>query len=273
MNKKNIKNIEQLREIDEYLFSEIIEGKLAEIAYLSIKNSGFPVTARAFMLFNTKINFLKNSIFNTAEDEDTYSIRILYRSLLEHYLTFFYICSRFLEQRSDIVANEYYEFGDLDEKKKYVEALIKNNGIFSVVNKNVNKLEIIKEMIPELNKITLNDLQEKVNQFKYKNILDYFSNIFDLKKTSEKNELINKVLFSIIPEYSELSSFVHGGPQAEIILASINNEEERIKDVFKYARSSYNWYADTIFWTFTAANQYNKELGEQVKKVQNLYPC
>ena len=87
MNKKIKLSIDQIIEIDDDVFN-IIEKDAGKV-FLSFKNNDLEKTGRALSLFHVKIGFIKNGIYGQIESNNLYVANILYRTLIEHYLSLF----------------------------------------------------------------------------------------------------------------------------------------------------------------------------------------
>jgi len=181
-------------------------------------------------------NFIKNGIFDLYESQNIYSIKILFRSLIEHYLKFQYLFLRFIEIKNDSVFSDYEKFSKYSEMIYYGDS-IKN--IYEILNgdtSNLNSFETLKELYPELNEISRKSFKNKVNEYKIFNIIKFINN----KINKENTYSGNKFLLDLLPIYSELSSFVHGGFEATQIMSKLSNEDDRIKDLDKSISFSLN---------------------------------
>lgn len=85
--------------------------------------SPFPVTAKALVHFNDKLEAIKSGLYNCIESGDPYSFRILLRCLFEHYLKYMYCRVRNAKEKTDQVGQEFYEYCGADEMLGYINAM------------------------------------------------------------------------------------------------------------------------------------------------------
>jgi hypothetical protein len=86
------------------------------------------------------------------------------------------------------------------------------------------------------------DVEEKSSEFTYSKIIAYIDERLNKSKEFDANFLLK-----IIPEYADLSSFVHGGPLSDKLMASLKSGEEVIEKIQNRV--------DLAFMTFHAAVQ------------------
>lgn len=191
-------NLEKIKDWDNEVFGEF------KIYFPKISTSNFskqfPVTLHLSSLFTTSTNFIKESIFNCCENDDLFGIKILFRSLIEHYLRFQLIWFHWVKNQSDIDAKRYLDFTTareiLDSIKAEIDAYKLSNPDFKVSN-----WEELLINIPSCKNLSKKEIEAETLKYTYKNIIK------SLKETVKKESL----LCSLIIEYSKLSSFVHGG--------------------------------------------------------------
>lgn len=78
--------IEKIRDLDYEIFKELQEYFPKTINSQFKKD--FPITSALSSMFDTSGTFIKNSIFDSCEADDYYGAKILFRSLIEHYIRF-----------------------------------------------------------------------------------------------------------------------------------------------------------------------------------------
>lgn len=212
--------IETIRDFDGEIFEVFEENghnSISTFSKLGQKNVG-----RAFTMFVSKTNFIKNAIFDICENDDPYSANILLRSLIEHHLKFMFIFIRHTKEQNDDVGMEYYQFCDFSESLMIGKSWLDSWQILT--SENEDKLyEIIIEKNPDLKKYSQKEIIQKTKQFNYKSILTFI-------KDSVKNSQYGW-LDQVIPNYGDLSSYVHGGPLADKYLLHFYNVEERKKEL------------------------------------------
>ena len=213
-------SIERIRDLDEELFEEfkIYFHKIP----LSTFSTKFPSTLHLSNLFTTSTNFIKNSTFDCSENDDFFGTKILFRSLIEHYLRFTFVWFKWIKSKSDDDAIRYLYITRakeiLDTIKAEVDAHKLSNSSFKVDNWN----ELLNQF-PSCKNLSKREIEEEAQRYTYKNIIRLLKQIDnDTQKTTFFN--------SLITEYSELSSFVHGGSGCHTELVKFSAESERQKE-------------------------------------------
>jgi hypothetical protein len=217
-------DIEAIRDFDEQVF-DIIKGPFADLSS-SFSQTQYPKTLSTFLLFVAKVDFIKNAIFDLCSNENIYSSKILYRALIEHMLKFQYLFFRFSQEKSERPVEEYELFSDLAEDVEYTKAWLTVSKIRNGVDTRQDIWEKLREVKPELARYDKKEIKEKVFQFRYKNVIRYINQI--LPSDDRSSEL---PILKLIPEYSELSSFVHAGPFANRFILRHADETKRQEEL------------------------------------------
>lgn len=201
--------------------------------------------------FLWQLNLIKNGILDLCETDNLHSAKILCRSFIECWLKEWYIFLRFLEEGNDDAAHEYLKFCSIEEDARYgrsVEAISKILGLESV-GKSV--WDILTEIKPELKVYGKDHIIDKAGQFEYKKIIRYLSDT--LYKVGDPTPTF---IHNIIPAYSELSTFVHSGPNA--IKFEIASSQSRFSEYQDILELVFTMYQKTVVFIFSA---FHKELG------------
>ncbi|MBN2383212.1 hypothetical protein JXQ70_10050 [bacterium] len=220
-------DLEKIFEIDSNIFY-LMEKSLNEVA-ISFSKSDIPNVGRSVLSFIARTESIKEAIFILSEEGNVYAIKILLRSLFEHLLKCNYIIFRYGLEKKDDVGLEFYKYCDLSEAIQYIGSYA---SISEILGHEVDRNELYQSYIntyPELKQTSKRELKRKSDKFQYKSIINYIINQFnDFEENSEFNFLLE-----IIPNYSVLSSFVHGGPLAEKEMRK-NHDDDWIKsEIFK----------------------------------------
>ncbi|MBW2737686.1 MAG: hypothetical protein JRE64_02320 [Deltaproteobacteria bacterium] len=231
MNKKL--SIDQITEIDDCVF-KIIE-KDAEKVFLSFKNNNLEKTGQALSLFHVKIGFIKNGIYDQIEHNNLYSANILYRTLIEHYLKAQFILLESLKDGNDNIGKEYYQFADASEKLQLGSAYKRAGEILFPEKTFDDVFEVLKEMFPEFKEYSKKEIRNNTAKFNYRQIVEALYDLFYVQQNTQGNG--NNFLVNLIPEYSDLSSYVHGGPAADKSILNLSKiglsaVEDQIIEVF-----------------------------------------
>lgn len=217
--------IEMIKDFDGEVF-EVIEANfhnsISTFSKLGLTNVG-----RAFTMFVSKTNFIKNAIFDICENDDPYSANILFRSLIEHHLKFMFIFIRHTKEQNDDVGIEYYQYCDFSESINIGKSWLDSWQMLTPENE--NKLyDIIIERKPELIKFSKKEIIQKAKQFNYRSIITF------IKNSVEGAPLEYGWLDKLIPNYGDLSSYVHGGPLADRYLSyfqDVGKREEELLNI------------------------------------------
>lgn len=190
-------------------------------------NSKYLQTAAVLVGLTASITSIKLSIYALAEDSETnlYSAKILHRTLIEHYLKFNYILARFLTEKTDEVGIEYRKYIQISEVLSYIKA---SEVAKSMVGTSTDSqvLEKLKKEHPELN-ISQKELGNITSKWKHRSIIKY------LKDNSSFLGGDSPYLLKLIPEYAELSSFIHGGRSAEEYYHGSFDSDGLTKEIYR----------------------------------------
>jgi hypothetical protein len=243
--------IKNIRKIDDELF-EVMKTNFHN-ALPTFSKVGFNYVGKALTMFVTKTNFIKNAIFDVCENDDPYSANILLRSLIEHHLKFMFIFIRHTKEESDTVGIEYYKLCDLYESAKIGKSWLESWEILTPENE--DKLyKIITDNNPEISGFSKKDVFQKVQQFNYKNIIPFIRNSIELIKQDYG------WLDMVIPNYGDLSSYVHGGPLAEKSFIYLSNADKREHEIINVC--------NIAFLSANILKQFTYLLLAQLDKVQ-----
>jgi len=257
--------IEDIKSVDEKIH-QIMEESFGELIK-SISKSTFPSTGKALITLTLKSNFIKNAIFDLCENDDLYSVSILFRSLIEHYLRQQYLFMRYAQEKNDSIGIDYYKYCNMGEDLGYIKSIKYIHKMFD----DKNDFDIwgsYCSVKPEFKNLTKIERKSKVDQFNYKNIISFIWNF-------SKNEEVSNFLQNIILNYSELSSFVHGGPYGENMMFSNGDKKKRNKKLKNMAELSFTMAKQIKQFTYLFAYQldtkygsfYNRLLKSELPKV------
>lgn len=244
--------MDNLYEIEGFLedLAEEIEPHLDLIPEFltTLKETDKPLSIFSMTSFFPRIESIRLGIFEVAKIEEYYSLNILYRSLIEHFIKAQYIWMKTLENKDDEVGIDYWVFGRDQENIDYSKALSQSYGLIGVIPEKA-PMDILKEMGVLSSEKSASLVRKKTDQFKYKNMVHYIADQINTKGTG-----IAPILSSIFPRYSELSSCVHGGPAS---VASHEYGPASVTEILEMATFSSlytRWSSLILFY------QYNKDV-------------
>lgn len=180
----------------------------------TVRQTKYPQTYRAMFGFCAKTNSLKTAMFDCIDSENLYAFKVLFRCFCEHYLKFMYLWACFLSEKSDRVGSEYFNYCGAIEARDYAASLAVAERLLGN-DVTASAKEAIEQLYPEAAQLSSSELERASGQFKYRSILRFLAD--------EKYAFVSKdrpFLAKIVPTYALLSSFVHGGPYADLEIQS-----------------------------------------------------
>jgi hypothetical protein len=199
--------LDEILEFDDSLHEDF--SKIGERFMPVLMQSNFPATMQSLIGLMTSTNSIKLGMYDLVEKCDThlYVVKILHRTLLEQFLRFEFICQRFLEEGSEEAGYEYRKYSKISETLAYISA---SQVAATMAGKSTDDIVLkkLKKKHPEL-EITKRSLSDITGKWKHRSIIRY------LTSNAKQSKDEYNYLFNIIPEYAELSSFIHGGTSAE----------------------------------------------------------
>lgn len=237
-NSKYIEWLDDIREKDNNLFLVIKE--IMPIFFEYSKNTKHPKTMMALLSFQTHLSTIKNAIIDLSEENNIYSIKALYRIFLEHLMKGVYIWSRYLKEKNDQVGIEYNNLMKIGENLKYGNSIKQLSIILDAETKNMDVWDTLCKYDDSLKKMNKKDITDIISKFDYKNIAKYLI---------DNKTFIYDLVPTIISEYSELSSFIHGGPNAvdEYSFTLYNKQFEEYKGMIRFTLNMCQIFSFSVF--------------------------
>lgn len=251
-------------EADDEYFALVV--KHSPMLSSMLGKSEFHQTYRALLMFSVKMNSLKTAMFDMVDSNNPYAFRLLFRCFCEHYLRFTYLFVRFLSEKTDEAGDDYYSFCGAIEAVDYVKSIKGAEALLG--NKLVGDIrKALTQLYPRTATVSMQQIEAKSDQFKYKAILRFLSEtapgIIDKERP---------FLAQIIPAYALLSSFVHGGPYTEMEMFTYA-QPEAIKDcgedaglVFAMTASAFAFTAMAMSYEFPNCGVIASEVFECTKR-------
>lgn len=236
-----------IRDADDEAF--LVIDALAPDFPRCIKESRYPKTLHALFAFSARSAYLKTAIFDLAQARNLYAINVLYRSLAEHHLRGFYLFVRALDERTDQPGEDYFQYCGAGEMLAYARAWESFADLTKEPrNESFNALEIVGRVYPSVKTARADEIGAKSNQFRFHNILRFLA-----EHPSKFVGAERPFLAKLVPIYSELSGYTHGGPAAGWENAKQDDEghERRIIEIAEWAFffSSTSWFLALMVFT------------------------
>lgn len=245
--------IKRIRDLDDAIFEQYEEYQPK--IFNSKFSKQYPNTHNLCTLYSVSTNFIKNSIFDCAQNDDFFSTMILYRSLIEHYLRFKYIWFNWIKNKNDIDSENYIKYGEAIEVLEIIKSKISKHKLSCPTYKIDNWNELLAKF-PSLKNYSKNEIEEESLKFSYKNIIK------TLKEIDQKNEKDTSFLGNLILEYSRLSSFVHGGIGSYHELMEFEGTKDRQKEYERICGLSFQLSATVKLFSLILLVQTDRDLFE-----------
>lgn len=257
-------DLSKICEKDDALFEVLQEIQMGD-ALNCFKKNDLPNIGQVVTTFVTKINFLKTAIFDLCESENLYATKIIFRSFIEHALKFNYVFMKWVEEKNDAVGENYLKWYEASENYDYLKSWeavskIANNG-----GEKANIEKIFFEIHTELKGKSIAEIKNIADQFKYRSIIKYLNG--SVQNNSKSIE--ESFLLKLIPNYSKLSGYVHGGPTPDQELMTVYiDEETRNQELFEMAELSVLMAGSVSSWLLLMLISLDKSYEELFLKLR-----
>lgn len=202
-----------------------------------LKKSGIATTGKAAIGLCRRIEHLRDSIFVLLEQTEFYSAKVLQRSILDHHLRLLYLYERYQVDKTDVAGTEYYAISDTNEHLQYARALADIEQILTsdsgVAVRSVH--EILQEQYKQYKNVSMKEIGDKAKTFSHRNVIYYLAKRMRGRTSAGSVRLYdNPVLLSgYLFVYFQLSSYVHGGWDAEQELTQAEREKRLLRAKLK----------------------------------------
>lgn len=239
--------------LNEFLF------KKTEAISSTLEQTKYKATSRAMLSYLARGSYVNNAILSCYDTHNAYSIGIIFRSMIEHSFRHLYLYTRAIKEDSDEVGNEYYGklkgTEDLDSLRK-----------ISNYNKKVYPEQTVWNFSGEHNK----NIKDVGGKFEISQIFTYV-----IENFQSDEELIAKGMKDYLKhrlnQYTQLSSYVHGGPYAEMshefLLKDRKKVDEHILDI---TCESFRLYKNMISTTVLFASLFEEKHWADYKEVTSI---
>lgn len=199
-----VQKLEMIRIVDDKIFEN--NKKVIPLILKLIETKKIPKTIELFSMYMNNTSFLKNGIFDSLESDNLYTSKVLFRSLIEHYLRFLFVYFNYLSDKDDTKSEHYYIALEISEFLAY------NKPLNIMKGKNITTATLNNEWdnlcieYPALSKYSKKEILLYSKQLSIRNIIKFINEQVGVSKNTGYVLLPN-----MISEYSKLSSYVHGG--------------------------------------------------------------
>lgn len=256
------KSLSDILEFDDWMHEEF--SRFSEKLALVLTESQAPITSFSLMGLLATINSIKLGMYDLIEKCDThlYVVKILHRSLIEQFLRFQYLFSRYINEKNDDVGLEYRKYSRISEVLAYINA---SSVASNMVGKTTEEIVLkkLKKDFPEFS-ISKKELDSITNRWKHRSIIKYLKS--NCKLTENKG---GDYILKLIPEYAELSSFVHGGTSAEEYYNASMSEDSLKEQMLSEAEEACMVAALTKGMLLIVATKFEPDLQKDLDLVMN----
>ncbi|MCL4511235.1 MAG: DUF5677 domain-containing protein [Bacteroidetes bacterium] len=215
--------IQKLLEIDERIFSTI-DSRMEEVQQSLTRTDEPHIALYLIWRFAVKIGGMKESTKMLFTEGDPYSARILARSIIDHYYKLLYFCIRHSTEKNDDVADEYLTYCDISEYLEYYKPL--DSKSTKEKEEQDKAWNLLLQMNPDLGNADRNKSITISKKFRLREIARYVDSVLP---KGAGNKTLSKEK-DIVPTYSFLSSFVHGGAFAEKYYSPLRSKDQNVEE-------------------------------------------
>lgn len=217
--------ISMYRNLDNKIFEE--QKKYFPKTVDSNFRKEYPKTYILMNMFDTSATFLKNSIFDSCETDDYYGAKVVFRSLIEHFIRFQYLFTNWGKAKTDVFAEKYLDYGNAREVLDLIRVKISERQLADPNYKTDDWDNFLKEH-PNFVDKSRKEVEQETLKYTFKNIVKFLNSEF-----KKGNCEMSPFLGHLITEYSSLSSFVHGGMKSYQEIMEANSEEKRREEYIR----------------------------------------
>lgn len=199
----------------------------------------FEKTGEVMTSLVVRLGFLKNGILDLAEGDNLYSMCVLFRVFLEHDLRANAVYLKAVTEHSDNFADQYSQLR-LSEASEYLRA-------YKTAELDIgdHPRTVLDRWFPEASSLTEGDIRKLAKPFQYRELIKTIRGLLGATAPD--------FLTKIIPNYSELSGFVHGGPSAGQALTLFLDDDTRTAEMVRLADLTVTILYSTERWLLVLA--------------------
>lgn len=227
------KAIEIIRKADNEIYE--VESQHLHLIAESVASSDIPKTGSILLGLFAAINSIKLGILDLSENLEIYSVKCLYRVLLEHFIKTNYIFYEFIKTKTDEVGGEYLIFSKASDVIGLAKSYNQMKKFIQQVTDKIDDYDIICSLSPEYKSYPRKNALDKINRFRRVNML---RTLITAGEEKENNPFV--LLLRTMPEYSELSAFIHGNPSALLDVQKHYSNDTLQKESVRCARAAFN---------------------------------
>lgn len=248
---------EEIFKLNAELTAQMLSG--AEAVSDSLSQTKFKKTSRAMLSYMSRAGYVNNSILDCYANGDGYAIGILFRAMIEHSFRHLYLYTRALNDDSDDVGEEYHgklkgseDLESFTKINNYTKIVYPERTVWSTKGDHNAQIAAVGKKF-NLSKI-----------FVY--IIENFPSDEKMIQSGMKDYLLKR-----LNHYTQLSSYVHGGPCAEMSHEELLKDEEKmVQHMEAITRESFGLYKNMVKATFLFAYLFDANMEEHYDQVDKI---
>ncbi len=211
----------------------------------ALRGTRFEKTGDVLAHLVSSVGSLKDGILDLAEASNVYGTNALFRVFLEHMLKTLALFMKGGHDGTDDFANQYIRLR-IHEAGEYLRAYEA-----AKLDMTLNPKSVLDPWFSEAQALSRKQLNELAEPFRYKALIEYIN--------SRIGEGGPNFLTKIIPNYSELSGFVHGGPSTVLILALQYTDDRKASELEQIADLALSMFCSAKRWLLMLASSVRSE--------------
>jgi len=181
----------------------------------------FPIAQEVLFDLADRMDSIYKGMLDAAYKDNLYSVYILYRSLIDHYVKIQYIVEKTISEAGDVTAERYKKHLFITEVLAEQMGVLQMEDLLSAVETQTDFLVFLQTKFPELagfDKENQKEISAAIRQFDMRAMIKHLT-----EKYRERSDNPNAgwVFASTLTEYSQVSSFTHGGAYAGQLTRSL----------------------------------------------------
>ncbi len=241
-------NFSELREYDRLLSN--IAPELKSILPGLLKGTPLEKTGEVLSSLLAALESIKTGILDLSEAGNVYATNVLFRVFLEHKLKLFGIYLQSNKQVTDEFAEQYLRLSEV-EASQFMKAIAAAGLDIKCFNDSPLAPFFAKGRI-----LTSQEREKLESPFKHKKLIELISTEIGQKQPG--------FLSKIIPNYCQLSGFVHGGPSTSLILNAMPTEMAQADSLLNNARLVVGMFCSAKRWLLDMAAYIQPDLQSQL---------
>jgi len=183
-----------------------------------------PIAHEVLFDLTDRMDNIYRGMVDMAHRENVYGLYILYRSLIDHYVKIQYIFDRTATDNSDATAEQYQKHFFITEVLAEQMGVLQMEDLLNAVEKQTDFLDFIHTRFPEMKEFDKQNQKEISAAIKQFNMAGMIKHLTARYQQLPNNSGGGWIFASTLPEFSQVSSFTHGGAYAGQLMQSLSKD-------------------------------------------------